>query len=795
MPPSPDVSPTTQEPQQYTQQNQVVGSRRPNVNRANATSSNRQSKRYSVAALYMSMGGVDRDDDIDDELAKAQKHLRELKTNISEQSKKNFMLEKDVRYLDSRIALLIQNKMGIEEQNEVASRLDEANNTTSTSAEEYFPDRKKTEIYGNLFFLLQTEPKHIAVLCRLVSMAEIDSLLQTVMFTIYGNQYEQREEHLLLTMFQAVLAYQFDTTKEFSSLLRANTPVSRMMTTYTRRGPGQSYLRSALSESLNSIIEQKDLNLEINPLKVYDELLDPTDDPFNRPSITADEAAKHPKVLEMIRPRHVKINQIATDLLNTIIDSLQMVPYGIRWICKQIRQLTKRKYPEATDAAVCSLIGAFFFLRFVNPAIVTPQAYMLVDKLPSDNSRRVLTLIAKMLQNLANKPTYSKEPYMANLASFVNSNKAKINRFLNELCEVPDFYESLEMDQYVALSKKDLSLNITLNEIFGMHSLLEKYRTGILTDNEHGHLSELLDELGKSPGLVPRAMNGTMELQLFNRWETDVGDVDIALDIFRADMIFMETKSLMINIIRAFPTGHPVLSTPLDLKKIADFAAASSNDQGLVKRGIKAMDLLNEIEAADTDDADLLIDEVEYELKQLGSLKDSVEKEANSLEDVYSIIREHNDYLKSQLDTYRSYLTNVRKHTGSKKDRPVDISQQQQITNKEAVEDKEKKTKQKITIKKYTPLQLSKELVVNEWRIPEARLSHMLVLITSPIPGTFVICLNLKGRQEPVFALDLKLDDLLELTDKESEVLDLECVVFNIKNLLNLLKREISKHK
>lgn len=37
-------------------------------------------------------------------------------------------------------------------------------------------------------------------------MAEIDSLLQTVMFTIYGNQYESREEHLLLTMFQVSYA-------------------------------------------------------------------------------------------------------------------------------------------------------------------------------------------------------------------------------------------------------------------------------------------------------------------------------------------------------------------------------------------------------------------------------------------------------------------------------------------------------------------------------------------------------------------------------------------------------------
>ena len=45
----------------------------------------------------------------------AQKALRELKAKISSQSKKNFVLEKDVRYLDSRIALLVQNRMAMEE--------------------------------------------------------------------------------------------------------------------------------------------------------------------------------------------------------------------------------------------------------------------------------------------------------------------------------------------------------------------------------------------------------------------------------------------------------------------------------------------------------------------------------------------------------------------------------------------------------------------------------------------------------------------------------------------------------
>jgi len=50
-----------------------------------------------------------------------------------------------------------------------------------------------------------------------------------------------------------------------------------------------------------------------------------------------------------------------------------------------------------------------------------------------------------MLQNLANKPSYAKEAYMITLNPFVENNKARINQFLNNLCEVGDFYESLEV--------------------------------------------------------------------------------------------------------------------------------------------------------------------------------------------------------------------------------------------------------------------------------------------------------------------------------------------------------------
>lgn len=749
-----------------------MSKRRPNTSAAQ--NPNRQSKRYSVAALYMSMGGVDRDDDIDDELAKAQKHLRQLKTSISDQSKKNFLLEKDVRYLDSRIALLIQNKMGLEEQNDMASRLDEVSEIEGDGA---FPDRKKADLYGNLFFLLQSEPKIIANLCRKVSMGEIDSLLQTVMFTIYGNQYEQREEHLLLSMFQTVLAAQFDLATEFSNLLRANTPVSRMMTTYTRRGPGQTYLRSCLSEVLNKIIEQHDLDLEIHPRKVCDELGINTEEE----RVTPEEAYLRPEVQKVVRPRLDKLEELATEVLATIMKSLPTIPYGIRWICKQIRLLTRRKYPSASDAAVCSLIGAFFFLRFVNPAIVTPQTYMLVDKHPSDTSRRTLTLIAKMLQNLANKPTYAKEPYMSNLAPFVTENRKTINAFLNEMCEVPDFYESLEMDQYVALSKKDLSLSITLNEIFGMHQLLEKYREGVVGSDD-SHLAIILHDLGKAPQLVPRNQNGSMELALFNLWETQVGDVHSDLDLLRADMIFMEAKTLMINIIRAFPTGTAVLARPFDLHRIADYAGSSS-ESGLVKRGIKALDLLQEIMDSNSDDYELLVREVGYELNQLGSLQDSVETEARSLEDVFKIIREHNEYLRSQLETYRSYLSNVRQHTGSKSDRP-DVSSNTRL-----------RTKQRLVVKKYTFAQLLRDGVLTEVRIPPSRQGNLFVSIVSPTPGTFVLSLLMKGRPAPIMCVDLKVDDLLEMRERGVEVVELVVVGMGVKGLKDLLARDFSRKR
>ncbi|CAJ0753885.1 23424_t:CDS:10 [Entrophospora sp. SA101] len=697
------------------------GSRPPNSSnvgrRSTGTVASRTSNRYSVTALY-SMA-TEQDVEVEDELARAQRILRDLKIKISSQSKKNFVLERDVRYLDSRIALLIQNRMALDEKQEVESHLEETDPQDGN-----FPDDRKLQLYGNLFFLLQTEPGHIANLCRLVALSEIDTLLQTVMFTLYGNQYESREEHLLLTMFQSVLSAQFETTADFNSLLRANTPVSRMMTTYTRRGPGQSYLKSMLSERINNLIEHKDLNLEINPLKVYEQVVKKYEEengflPPDLPrSVTTEVAAANPEVMKIIQPRMKMLIEIANKFLITIIESIE-----------------QRKYPNATEIAICSLIGGFFFLRFVNPAVVTPQAYMLVDGVPSTHPRRTLTLVAKMLQNLANKPSYAKEDYMGvlNDFDFVENNKQKINKFLLELCEVGDFYESLERD------------NDNNNNLFNLKIFCLDIATSLLADNS----------------------------------------------LTQNDILYMEAKSIIIQIIRSIP--QMAERRPIDLLWIAE-TAATTKDALLVRKGIKVKEMLRELEEAkviERSDGHLLMtEEVEQELAHLGNLREGVTKEIRSLESVYKTICDHNNYLRSQLDNYKIYLQNVRKHAANDSAGGFNSSVVK-------VGDKQKKTQKSKIIGpyKFTYIQLEKEGIIEDSSVPDNRREGIFFNISSPLPGAFMIALYYKGRDAAILEMDLKLDDLLEKQQDNVLSIDLEYVRLNVNKLLNLLNKTFTKRK
>ena len=523
--------------------------------------------------------------------------------------------------------------------------------------------------------------------------------------------------------------------------------------TYTRRGPGQSYLRSILAERINSLIELKDLDLEINPLKVYDNMIKQIEDETGSlpdelsRSITAEEAAANEEVQGIIEPRVQMLMEIANSFLDTIIRGLDEIPYGIRWICKQIRSLSRRKYPDAQDQTICTLIGGFFFLRFINPAIISPISYMLIDSPPADCPKRTLTYIAKMLQNLANRASYAKEPYMNKLQPFLQENKDRISKFLLDICEVQDFYESLEMDNYVALSKKDLELSITLNEIYSTHQMLQDHFVNLVSaafpfmdpsavsdhqqaKDESSHLGILLQSLGQAPMQLPRRDNRSISLPLYSKWETPLDDLTAALDITQEEVLFMEAKSTFVLIMRSLPANALVVRRPLRLDQVAQAAATTRNDSVMVRKGIRGIELLSSLQDLNIltkdDGFAPLRDEVEQELVHLGSMKDKVVEETRRLEDVFRTIRDHNTYLNGQLETYKSYLHNVRNQsagrTQRKPEKPVTLGPY-----------------------KFTHQQLEKEGVIQRSNVPENRRANIFFNFTSPFPGTFVISLHYKG--------------------------------------------------
>jgi len=333
-----------------------------------------------------------------------------------------------------------------------------------------------------------------------------------------------------------------------------------------------------------------------------------------------------------------------------------------------------------------------------------------------------------MLQNVANKPSYAKEPYMVKLQPFIHKNKERVNRFLLDLCEVQDFYESLEMDNYVALSKRDLELSITLNEVYATHALLERHATE-LAKEESSHLGTLLGELGAAPAQLPRKENRAITLPLFSKWETPLDDLTAALDITQEEIFFMEAKSTFVMILRSLPPNTSVTRRPLRLDRIAEAAATTKNDSIMVRKGIRCIELLQQLQEMHVIDKDdgyqLLRDEIEQELVHLGSMKDKVLEETQKLEEVFRTIRDHNAYLVSQLETYKSYLHNVRSQSEGKTRK----QQKQQVLGPY----------------KFTHQQLEKEGVIQKSNVPENRRANIFFNFTSPLPGTFVISLHYRG--------------------------------------------------
>lgn len=212
-----------------------------------------------------------------------------------------------------------------------------------------------------------------------------------------------------------------------------------------------------------------------------------------------------------------------------------------------------------------------------------------------------------------------------------------------------------------------------------------------------------------------------MELPLYSRWETPIQELSDALmsdSVTQNDINYMEAKSIFVQLLRSIPALAD--SRPVNLPGLAE-RAATSKDPVLVRKGIKVQALLADLDGAGVvdghDSYKLMQDEVAAEMVHLGNTKEKVVLETRSLEAVYKTICDHNNYLRSQLEQYKAYLTNVRLTSGKEK------GGQGGGVGVVSVNGKEKKEKkvQVLGPYRFTHMQFEKEGIIMDSNVPDNR--------------------------------------------------------------------------
>ena len=617
------------------------------------------------------------------------KSIANVKKKITRVSKKSFKTQKELDVIDAKIALLVRSKITIDEilsghggEGAKEERLREFNAGKSGAA-----GPTQGQLYGRLFYLLHRNTEYIARLASYVKFSEIDQFLQTVMFSLYGNhQCEAEEEHLLLTMFRSLMADELGKAHNINEIFRQNSVLTRMLTTYTRRGPGFRYLGVVQGPVVREVLAAGDnLSLEINPSKVFDECAakyraeNDGEEIWERDGLTeappAEEHAGLPYVQAAIRERVPQIEAYAERLLKAYEAHIADVPYEMRWICRQVKDLLRARWPRASYARVCAMVGGFFVLRFLNPALISPVEYGVADAgtKVSPGTRRNLTVIAKVQQNLSNSVRFSeaKELFMTPLNTIFDRLEQRFLGFLDALTDVDDLDHHLSLDSYVRLAKLDREelIPVTANELYFMHDLLLR-NSAALKDafGPSDDLCALLAEMPPAPQKLSRVEDYEVILKLVPPPRaTDTEE----LMRLPPEALFAEAEYHLFSIACAAPppaafNSEKDAALQAFLEKVAAAAAAAEGEGGKqlrehVKKLRAVLELLQKAGtlsaennflplrkalASDIDDIPARVKRSEADLARLKEALTATEKC-------------YNDLL-ARIDTYAQYLSNVR---------------------------------------------------------------------------------------------------------------------------------------
>jgi hypothetical protein len=115
--------------------------------------------------------------------------------------------------------------------------------------------------------------------------------------------------------------------------------------------------------------------------------------------------------------------------------------------------------PEAASTMRHTAVSAFFFLRFLVPALLNPKLFGLTANIPQPRAQRSLTLIAKVLQTMANLQRFgAKESYMEPMNAFLEKNESAFLDYMSYIAsglhEDSPEWTSPAYDEYEPVQRK-----------------------------------------------------------------------------------------------------------------------------------------------------------------------------------------------------------------------------------------------------------------------------------------------------------------------------------------------------
>ncbi|KAF1648962.1 Ras GTPase-activating-like protein IQGAP1, partial [Eudyptes chrysocome] len=775
------------------------------------------------------------DQDFQEEL-----ELMKLREEVVTLIRSNQQLENDLNLMDIKIGLLVKNKITLQDVVSHSKKLTKKNKEQlsdmmmlnkqrgglkALSKEK----REKLEAYQHLFYLLQTNPTYLAKLIFQMPQNKSTKFMDSVIFTLYNYASNQREEYLLLRLFQTALQEEIKSkVDQIHEIVTGNPTVIKMVVSFNRGARGQNALRQILAPVVKEIIDDKSLNIKTDPVDIYKSWVNQMESQTGEASklpydVTPEQALNHEEVRTRLDASIRNMRTVTDKFLSAIVSSVDKIPYGMRFIAKVLKDSLHEKFPDAGEDELLKIVGNLLYYRYMNPAIVAPDAFDIIDlsaggQLTTDQ-RRNLGSIAKMLQHAAsNKMFMGDNAHLSIINEYLSQSYQKFRRFFQAACEVPELQDKFNIDEYsdlVTLTKP--VIYISIGEIINTHTLLLDHQDAIAPEH-NDPIHELLDDLGEVPtieSLIGREGSGNINdpnremlaktevsLTLTNKFDVP-GDENAEMD---ARTILLNTKRLIVDVIRFQPgeTLTEILETPATSEQEAEHQRAMQkrairdaktpdkmkksvsvkedgnlNLQGKkdkIKTGLKKLTELGTVNAKSKYQE--LINDIAKDIRNQRRYRQRRKAELVKLQQTYSALNSKATFYGEQVDYYKSYIKTCLDNLASKGK-----------VSKKPREMKGKNSK-KISLK-YTAARLHEKGVLLEIEDLQGNQFKNVIFEISPTEevGDFEVKAKFMGVQMETFMLHYQ--DLLQLQYEGVAVMKLfDRAKVNVNLLIFLLNKK-----